>query len=111
MSEPREKDRWRELADLLGLPPDEQAPPPARQERAQAEATPSEPEVPEAEPVADDALEPVRFEELIVTETEYEVERLQMSVQPDPAGSEASAADDLTEDRPRRSRRRGRRGQ
>ncbi len=48
MSEPREIDRWRELADLLGLPPDANPPPapkPAAPPTAQSRYDEPEPDV------------------------------------------------------------------
>jgi hypothetical protein len=109
-----DQDRWRELADLLGLPPDEQkqsaahAAPPARNEPAikHHDRAPSRPE---AAPPAAEAFEPAMFEEVVITEMNLHEEDYR---EPESHFREAASegADEPADDRPRRGRRRGRRG-
>lgn len=115
-----EQDRWRELADLLGLPPDEKGGAKGEERGASAEAPSSShrdiepehairaPNMPQAEPAAAQADEPV-FEEAIVADMNLEIEE---TSDPESALREPAAdmAEEPADDRPRRGRRRGRRG-
>jgi hypothetical protein len=119
MSEPREKDHWAELADLLGVPPDETkrdpAPPRAAQQpavhRVESEPEPAEADFPEAAPVAEDSFEPVGSREVEESETFFEEEQVFEPGEPELGEPEPTAREEAPQDRPRRGRRRGRRGQ
>jgi hypothetical protein len=110
----REQDRWRELADLLGLPPDEQKQsaaqpaPPARNEPTTTHHDRA-PSRPEAAPPAAEVAEPAMFEEVVITEMNLHEEDYR---EPESQAREVASegADEPADDRPRRGRRRGRRG-
>jgi hypothetical protein len=131
MSNPHEKDHWRELADLLGLPPDEHqaapaSPPPApyhepEPKERKPELAATDWAVHEAGPVAADSLAPAAYEEVPVNEEHVPIDHpgesgLSDSApnefgQPELTEPERGAHEESPHDRPRRGRRRGRRGQ
>jgi len=116
MSETQEKDRWRELADLLGLPPDENpqpapmSPPPPVPPIIQQEAIEWQRPVQDhfaapMEPVIEDLV----FEEIEPSDSPLPMEEVGAIPNSEPRKMETEA--DESQERPRRSRRRGRRGQ
>jgi hypothetical protein len=120
MSDVNEKDRWRELADLLGLPPDEEpkpmpmSPPPPVPPIIQQDAIEWQRPVHEAvvtppEPIAEEIFEDVVFEETERSVPPFPIEEAAEIPNPEPMNRESDAGE--SQDRPRRSRRRGRRGQ
>src|SRR5262245_54882960 len=137
MSDTHDRERWRELADLLGLPPDEKepaAPPPAAPLPAAPPAASRAPEKPPeegrpvaeslelAEPVAEDSFEPAEYEPTAATAIPLSGTETPEPVESQPSSHDAESPDqdwpraepgeeDFSRERPRRGRRRGRRGQ
>lgn len=120
MSDVNNKDHWRELADILGLPPDDNPPPakPAPEPPPPALRPEPEPAPPAAEvrelPTEDlgieQSVEPMEYEEIVITETVYVQEQVDEPAEPRRVESEGISDEDTTQERPRRGRRRGRRG-
>jgi hypothetical protein len=128
MPDQHEKDHWRELAELLGLPPDKNQPdaagsppevPPQEREREPSHKAWSPPE---AEPIAEAAFEPAYHEEDDAAKPPFLEPQEGQPPEYEPSYSETTEAERaepemepapeaIEEDRPRRGRRRGRRGQ
>jgi ribonuclease E len=114
-----DQDRWRELHELLGLPPDEAPaapppPPPAPKHIEPAPLTSAEPEELASLPKAPRVFDEPRTDASVVQE-EASVPPLEEEEIPPPLSDDETAPTEARmteedEDRPRRGRRRGRRG-
>ncbi len=106
MSDQHDADRWRELADLLGLPPDEnKSAKPSPQTHKEEKAAP--PHIPEhdrytAEPVAEDSFEPPTYEEVEVVETVFAVEEIGTPMSSESVEAEPGAEEGESTERRRR---------
>jgi hypothetical protein len=131
MPDQHEKDHWRELAELLGLPADENrpasafSPPEVSPQKKETEPLEKAWNPPEVEPVAEAAFEPAYHEEIDAGKSQFQAtsdpqptdyepthaETAEAELRESDAESAPDAVDEAAHDRPRRGRRRGRRGQ
>jgi len=115
MSDAHEKDRWRELADLLGLPPDshepapKQAPPPPAPpvppgDSWKQEALAAPTDLPEAQPIEEESHEPAVLEAVSMSESRHATQATA------PAPERSAEDEENSRERSRHGGRRGRRG-
>lgn len=95
----QQQDRWRELADLLGVPPEDPGcPPTVSREQVEAEQAPTKPVAPAPPPAEDLIAESARPHPQPVSAPEHEAEPL-----PGPTGAEPPADDKGWGSRPEES--------